>query len=550
MRWTKQPPAGTEIDWTHPLTRKLVLFAHPTGAGNFRDEVYGDNFSLDEAGVDVGEAYFLASHPKYGRAFGIDSPTSSTMQSSARDNTFDAKGRFTSTSLSIASVYQIHNTQAGTNGFFGVSGTGGGDKIELGQAPYNTSSQFQTAFSGGINSEELTDDESDAAIGQLKALVSVFKDVGATATCTKWLHNITTGAISQADTTALTNIDPAVLNSDLNLIAMSGTYPAAVYVGAIWDRAISVEEARQFTDNPWQIFRPKPRFAVADMPEDVRLLKAPKPWTKKPPAGTKLDKNHPAFGRLLFAVAPGQSGSMFPPDLVSGVIPTSITGGSTRTFGTDKYGRWLATTADGQGLTYGRTGFDDVTSTLGFTVCWCSRGFANGTKNYIWSTGENGNGYGIEMAHDDVSAVLEGFFSQADNSTGTKSAWNILGPTPENYFHNVAFTHKTASTDGSYYVEGNAVGNYQTNPMTVTAHANRVTKLFAQRNTEDGGDIGLHYIYVFEGVLSPEEIHSIAKQPWQIFEPESIFAVHPYVAPEEGGSDGRDRLFTFKRPWK
>ena len=43
-------------------------------------------------------------------------------------------------------------------------------------------------------------------------------------------------------------------------------------LSVIWNREIAEVEAAELNKNPWQIFKPKPQFAFADVPDDVRML--------------------------------------------------------------------------------------------------------------------------------------------------------------------------------------------------------------------------------------------------------------------------------------
>ena len=72
--------------------------------------------------------------------------------------------------------------------------------------------------------------------------------------------------------------------------APAGTKFYAVY---IWDRAISAADRLSILEDPWQVYTPPRVFALADVPDDVRFGVAKKPWTKKPPPGTPIDRSHP-----------------------------------------------------------------------------------------------------------------------------------------------------------------------------------------------------------------------------------------------------------------
>lgn len=246
---------------------------------------------------------------------------------------------------------------------------------------------------------------------------------------------------------------------------------------------------------------------------------------RKPICPIEIDWSEPLSKDLVFAVFTAQHGQdLYPRDLVSGKIPTDIDS-NTRKIGVEK-NRYLSTDSAGSGVTYGRTGLDELTSTTGMTVITRFRSFVGARSIAILDTGENSNGYGFMLIYDDVSRITNGFRTECNNGLGTASAWDVLGTNSEDRFHTIAFRHVTSGL-ADLFLSGLPVSNADFG-MVVTGHANRVTKLFARRNNNNSTDLAIDWVLAFRGALSNSAIKILSDNPAIVLKPSSqIFFFAP-----------------------
>ena len=233
---------------------------------------------------------------------------------------------------------------------------------------------------------------------------------------------------------------------------------------------------------------------------------------KKLTGSAEIDWTSPFSKGLVFAVFTAEAGPAFyPRDLVSGKIPTDLSA-NTRSIDTE-INRYLRTegTTDG-GLDYGRTGMDDLTSATGFTYICRFRSFVGARAVDIFDTGENATGDGFRVIYYDASRALNTFGMSSDNSNASiTDAWDELGSNSEDRFHTIAARHKGAATVADLFINGNAVT--ATTSMTVSANANRTTRLLAWRGASGTSDMAIDWVLAFEGELTDVAIRKLSLNP-------------------------------------
>jgi hypothetical protein len=498
--WTKQPPAGTPIDWSHPLAKDLAIFCYHLTPTQFIDAVYNDVYSMDAAGIDVGEGYYRSYHPVYGRGVGIDTPTG-IRTGGPRDNTFDPKERFTSTTATIAAIYTAVEAVAGSKTAFGMLHNANSDILEVAQPPFNAAVTFSTNFSNANNStsEGAWD---NAVAGEHHCVAGVFIDSGVSGDFKKWHRNISTGDFAASTDTGEAKFVPATLNSDLDSIYMSQGDNCSTYVGAYWNRELTEEELFSFSENPWQIFKPKPQFIAVDVPEDTRHAVVEKPWTKQPPAGTKLDKNHP-FYRNFLSVVPCYEPSGAPKDLISGRTVTFTGGTRTRTDGRSTLA--MAKDADSDAI-----GVDVVVPSDGGTMLLVydpGSGFSGSSDSMMGST--TTDSYGLRRASGNV-VLRWGGIDVVNVNAGT--GWR------EDSDDQVV----VAGVDADLSLLRIGKTTYTDTGLTGFANLGN----FRLQEGFGVSDNGMQVVMwaILDRRLTESEAISFERNPWQIFEPQKIVA--------------------------
>jgi hypothetical protein len=210
-------------------------------------------------------------------------------------------------------------------------------------------------------------------------------------------------------------------------------------------------------------------------------------------------------------------GSDKPLELVRGIRPTPVTASSSRVIATNEKGRFVKTTGTGQGLHYGRTGLDELNATSGLSFYVYARKHTNGASTRIFQSGENASGHGFAANYDDTVMVTNGAYMHADNANGGATDYDVFGANSELRFHSASYSLMGGSSPGQWYYNGSPI-NTNTN-ITVTANANRFTRLWARRDGDTDGEQALNIILAFRGKLTAYEHKSLHENPWQVFAP-------------------------------
>lgn len=269
----------------------------------------------------------------------------------------------------------------------------------------------------------------------------------------------------------------------------------------------------------------------------------------KPSGRLMLDNSHSLATNLAFAVVPEVNGpahpstvvalsgqnARYPRDLVSGKMPTQTVGarsdfGYTKELSSYPHDKQLETvyrtsaiSANPGVLNYGRTQASDITSKGSiFAIC---RQYQNAfSRATLISDGENSNGYGFQLYVDDVAVVTNGFWLHGNNSDQGSPTSDILGASHELRYHRLAMTWD--GTNIKSYTGGKLVDT-DASAFAATAHANRVTKLFADRADLKGFTGGLSIILVWARAISEPEYQALYQNPWQILKPRPTIVLMP-----------------------
>lgn len=275
MKWTKQPPAGTPIDWGNPITKDLV-FAGP----DLRGVNMVPNSNLTGAGTwqsTVNQRY----PTPYG--LGINNPDNDTGGIEWTDEQIiDDDSSFT------VLVYGNPISGAVIGGAFNV-GDGatrlGGLMVNSDETGVAAAGQFvflvaNTAThitAGASQSTTMIDGDWHVFVGQgtpgTSNVTKLWRDGIALTLDTLTAGNTTgwsTGTLSTGVWKGAEDVTDAC--------------PVGSMVLALcWKRLLTDVEVQSISANPWQIFKPKSRFALADVPENteferVKIKRTKLPW--------------------------------------------------------------------------------------------------------------------------------------------------------------------------------------------------------------------------------------------------------------------------------
>lgn len=296
--WTKQPPAGTSIDWSNPLTRGLV-FAAPDAVGN--DAVSGNRPSI----IRSGSVFEPMTYGKYGTALSAVNKSGANAARFYPDNYAHARvsggDEVTLWSLqkkisdidSWATPFGVdQNSSTTTPWFLGYSRntTASSMILSLPAGPtggnrYGTGTGLWLS-NGELGSYCLTYRRSDSTrVRFYKNAVQVFSTAGADQTI-GWASEL------NSDTIGLLDWDQS---------ASQDNFTGGVALALMWNRALSHQEVLSLERNPWQIFKPKRRPLALVDESDVPLVYKQVPWVAAPPASAEIDWANPITKGLLRA---------------------------------------------------------------------------------------------------------------------------------------------------------------------------------------------------------------------------------------------------------
>jgi hypothetical protein len=235
--WTKQPPAGTKIDLSHPLMKNVAsayvfegLKAHNLVTGNLIDPDVGHDLVMSNK---AGERAFSYNAPN-----GVADPNNNFPVG----DTFGSDG---SLFIRCAPHHDIYaNNPTGTDTIVVALGEGANDSTG-GLFYWNDRRHFNFLYNRSPQ----------VAIGTNIQPLSAYEMVNVLASIKPNVQHVTlNGHIQETGTSATTwatgtmdiggRFAASNLESDISLVIK-------------WDRALSEEESASMTANPWQIFEPE-----------------------------------------------------------------------------------------------------------------------------------------------------------------------------------------------------------------------------------------------------------------------------------------------------
>jgi len=245
---TTQPPVGTPIDWSNPITKGLRWVTLP--GENFGKEIVSGNVpSVTGTGLSFGVN-------KGGPCLIPDgSNTGYLNYSGAQGNSKIPAG---STECSVL-IWAAYNNDAGANNNATFSNSGGGG-LASGQfsVQRNQNDSFQIQINTTVTTYSASSPAGDESMmrgdGALQMVGGVWGDDLVTVIVNKYRNSTaTSGTIYDMSSSRW---------PFLGWNATSADYNNSVHLAAFWDRKLTEGELQALNDNPWQIFKPKPNFAL------------------------------------------------------------------------------------------------------------------------------------------------------------------------------------------------------------------------------------------------------------------------------------------------
>lgn len=283
--WTRQPPPHTPIDFAHPLSEGLrVCFPMNDRTGAILRDVGPNGF---HATTSSGNAYISDIRMWGGspqRLINTDAATSTTDHRFANGiDLLNSDNR----PWTVAFRCECFNTAQGIdlgvilNIRDGQTSQGGGDTIGFLTELDDVSGRGDISWGWeGLTTNEAYDlGDCDLAAGDAFSVIIAYDGSGFSsnagafrAWCQKLGEPLT-------ERTVLTTAGGYPFSATANMLFDFDGFPAVdryVNMVTVWDgRAFTEADAHQWHTNPWQMFKPKHQFALADVPEDVRPIKVP-----------------------------------------------------------------------------------------------------------------------------------------------------------------------------------------------------------------------------------------------------------------------------------
>jgi hypothetical protein len=322
------------------------------------------------------------------------------------------------------------------------------------------------------------------------------------------------------------------------------------FEGQIWDvrayrGALTLNQIKDIRDNRYEIFEPQKQYAFRDDEFEPLEVKA-KPWTKQPPAGTKIDWNNPITKGLVFA-APDAAGR----EILSGDEPVIVRSGNS--IQNDFISKWgPARCVVGDGVASGRFYPGTyVHSKIGngadaMTMLSFQRVDGN-TDNYMIACGidtATANPFHLGVVQTSTSATTR-FGVRFDDGTGyegsTPDYWPLTFPTVfsagYSYDTNASSARLVMYKDGKVVETEDGVAGKKLG-WTLSASNNTVgVGDWRQGSPEDNFEGPIFLYLIWDRALSPQEVASLEENPWQIFEPESLQVQKEILVPERTRAD-------------
>ncbi len=218
--WTEQPPPGTKIDWSSPITRNLVVLVLPS-----EGELVGGGKATFRGAGSVGPAPFGVAAKSIYTGAGAQDVEYSVDISATGDRTLAALASNLGNSIGALSITGLQDADSN-------------DYLNLGP----------TSFFGSIDNNGTA---SITVTEQAKPYFLLSRRAG----------NQQTASVDKVFTAAATTGTRA-LNATKFRIGRSenagtSSITATVYLALYWTRCLNTAEVVSLADNPWQLFEPR-----------------------------------------------------------------------------------------------------------------------------------------------------------------------------------------------------------------------------------------------------------------------------------------------------
>ena len=266
--WTRQPLAGTKLDWSNSLTRGMALVFLP-----MRNEMWDviGNVKMS-ATTTEGAGDPITGVDRVGRFVSLDD----TDDILATAYTISAAER----PSSAVSMMVIHDapacrggTDQGSTEIASSAWIGGGHAYGLRNT--NWSGTYDVSFRVELAGSEagVLCRNADGATGPILTFGRWDNSLNSGNALTECYDYNTRALLGTASSGPNTGTIGYHASEQVFVVGGLDFNDQQSYLIIVWDRYLSDGEKNRLASNPWQIFKPKPRFAFADVPEDVRFGK-------------------------------------------------------------------------------------------------------------------------------------------------------------------------------------------------------------------------------------------------------------------------------------
>lgn len=506
--WDTQPQEASDINWSNSITRGLIT------AKNYVDDSSTLSLPIGQV-LSKASSKFVASSAGLGLApdagTTIHQIETAPFAGGGDSITFMAILERNTNSFSDAAGASIVN-------FFAPGWINGGYSLGLGYSSYQNRQRI--GFACGLPYQDPAGLVHDNVLSSPQPQVII-------ARCRRsqlfdlWVNNeVITG-------TPPNNFDASAVHGGEMWSGSGGSNNAngSNVAWAIWNRAISDEERRALTANPWQIFAPQRvhiRYPVPYTPVPyVKRRVLPQGWcnwAEQPQESVSIDWNNPITDKLVFAVNYGAAQR----DIVYGIpatteyapllTPTTGAGGigglaPDGTYNVDKY---IPTIATGHNVTSLCLFLHSIRTASNPFSRWNTN--TNPTRHWFFSTEQDTNkpAFGVD------NTAGASFVTLHQNSTSASTPSLVIG----------RYDNTTKLIDIWFNgIKGNAPGTL-TGTENVAAPANTSTDPFAVGNRYPNFGIRtpgpIYLVASWDRALSDQEIEALSVNPWQLFESRQV----------------------------
>jgi hypothetical protein len=328
-------------------------------------------------------------------------------------------------------------------------------------------------------------------------------------------------------------------------------------LGGFSTEAWSDNEAIEFVHNPFQIFKPKVRTAFADVPDDVRHVPIQVPWTKQPPPGTKLDQTNKFVKDLKFFCPFNEEGDQ-----------TNVVNGRR---GESVYANGATGTKGHRATPLGKIAFIDIASTSDsgwYMWDWehipdidnVPSKFSYMMRVKPEDAPHLSGGYLINQKDTSGSTINWGVFWTDDTGIGDLFIFRVNGTNfnlPKssgdwrNTLMDIGFSNESGAGNLKMYAWDYATGDLEAATATglsaVNSSSNPIS-IGGRFENNRGFDGEMYWAAMWHRVLTEGEMREFRENPWQIFEPRTIWAPINEALPDVANIDIERDTFPMKPP--